>query len=204
MKNKFLVIAAATTTALGTGLVWTPAHAQIIGSDVAVPLNITVPEVLFLKTVSKIDLTISASDIASSLVPNGSNGGFYGFSQNGTAGTSGSTLDTTSPFTSTGTTGSFKQSISNVYAVWSNSPRAGGVSITFNKGGSLTGTLNAVSPATGSVDYTIASTSNLTGLTPKGLVTPTAVGGVDLALDLTKAAVAGQYTGVITVTADAP
>ncbi|BAZ29082.1 hypothetical protein NIES4074_15190 [Cylindrospermum sp. NIES-4074] len=208
MKNKFLVIAAATTTALGTALVWTPAHAQITGSDVSVPLNITVPEVLFLKTVSQINLTISATDIANGLVTNGT--GFYGSSQNGTASTSGSSLDSTSPFTNVGNGKSIQQKINNVYTVWSNSPRlAKGVNITFNKGITTPVTLNPASPNTGGLNYTIVASSgngdgDQIGLAPKGLVIPTQTGGVTLSLDLNNATTAGTYTGVITITADAP
>jgi hypothetical protein len=202
MKNKFLVIAAASTAALGTALLSAPAHAQITGSNVPVNLNVTVPEVLFLKTVKDINVNLSAADLASQFAGS-STGGFAFDNNSGTAGAAQTGVNVQTPFAGTATS-QFNQSIPSVYVVWSNSPRAGGVNITFNKGGSLTGSLNAVSPATGSVDYTIASTSNLTQLTPKGLVTPTVVGGVDLALDLTKAANAGQYTGVITVTADAP
>jgi hypothetical protein len=201
MKNKFLVIAAATTTALGTALVWTPAHAQVNGSNVPVPLNITVPEVLFLKTVNTINLTISATDIAASLTPNGT--GFYGSSQSGTASTNGSTLDTTSPFAGTATN-KITQTIPNVYVVWSNSPRAGGVNITFNKTGSNPNTKLTLAGGIDTATYSVVS-GNLTGLVPQGLVTPTQTGGVTLDIDLTNAKTAGLYQGgTLFVTADAP
>ncbi|MBN3893922.1 MAG: hypothetical protein HWQ41_01025 [Nostoc sp. NOS(2021)] len=207
MKNKFLAIAAS-IAALGTAIVSAPAQAQIVGTPTPVNLSVQVPEVLYLRTVSDIFVGLTAADLASGLNPSGT--GYYGSDNtSGTVGTNplggpaGTGVNTGSPFAVTGP-GSFNQSLPNVYAVWSNSPRPGGVNITYNKGGSLSGTLNAVSPATGSVAYTIASTSNQTGKVPQGLVNPTYVGALDLTLDLTGATTAGSYTGVITVTADAP
>ncbi|WP_341524936.1 hypothetical protein WKK05_20200 [Nostoc sp. UHCC 0302] len=207
MKNKFFAIAAS-IVALGTAITSAPAQAQISGTAAPVNLNVQVPEVLYLKTVSDIYVGISASDLASGLTATGS--GFYGSASNsGTVGTDpttsipGTGVNTSSPFARAGV-GSLNQSLTGVYAVWSNSPRAAGVNITYNKDTGLTGTLTAVAPAIGTVAYTINGSSNQTGKVPKGLVDPTFVGGIDFALDLTNSTTAGSYTGVITITADAP
>lgn len=204
MNNKFLVIAAATTTALSTALVWTPAHAQITGSNVPVNVNITVPEVLFLKTVKDIVVNIPASDVIGTQFTGSLTGGFAFDNSTGTAGTGQAGVNTLTPFAG-GATSTVNQSISNVYVVWSNSARGKGINITFNKDATVDATKLTLVGGSDTISYSIVS-GNKTGLIPQGLVTPIDAGGggVTLALDLTNAKTAGSYKGILTVTADAP
>lgn len=194
MKNKI----AAIVVALGSAIFAAPAHAQIQGTPATVGVNVTVPEILYLRTVTTINVALTAADLDNNT---GITTGGYGFDQAGTADTTPtSDLDTNSPFT---TASAAVKTIPGVYVVWSNSPRAGGVNITVEKPA-------AADPGNGTdtVPMTVDPTSNITGATANGLinaVTGTGVGSVVLAFDASDVP-AGNYStgGQITITAAAP
>ncbi|WP_427162744.1 hypothetical protein ACQFX9_15115 [Aliinostoc sp. HNIBRCY26] len=197
MRSKFVAIIAASAAALGSTMLSAPAHAQVSGtSDVGV--NVTVPEVLYLRTVQTIDISLLPADLtAAPLTASGS--GFFGSDATGTAdGTNG--VDTTSPFFLTGGNVQVTKQVPAVFAVWSNSPRGNGVAVTTSV---ITNTLNGASGATIAINGVapIQGTANV-----PGLVNPF-VSGVDLDLILGGNGIsqAGAYTGgVIRVTATAP
>ncbi|MBE8988861.1 hypothetical protein [Nostoc sp. LEGE 12450] len=198
MKNKIVAI----VVALGSAIFAAPAHAQITGTPATVGVNVTVPEILYLRTVSTINVTLTPADLGvAGLTASGS--GFYNTTpdQAGTADTTpASTLNTTSPFT---TATAATKTINGVYVVWSNSPRAGGVDIAVAKPG-------GADPGNGTdvVPMTVAPASNITGATANGLINPvtgTGVGSVVLAFDASDVP-AGNYNtgGQVTITAAAP
>ncbi|MCX7592566.1 MAG: hypothetical protein N2235_02165 [Fischerella sp.] len=193
MKNKIFAIAAA----VGSAIVAAPAQAQITGTPASVGVSVSVPEILYLRTVSNINVTLTPTDLGNgSLTANGS--GFYGSDQAGTADdTPSSTLDTTTPAFTDATAAT--RTINNVYAVWSNSPRPGGVNVDVEE---IANPSNGLSTIAMTIDDTLSDKS---ALTPQGLINPTIVGGVDFIFDLTNAATSGNYTGgAITITASAP
>ncbi|MEH2196404.1 MAG: hypothetical protein V7K98_27705 [Nostoc sp.] len=198
MKNKIVAIIAASAAALGSTIFSAPAHAQITTAPSNVNVSVTVPEVLYLRTVTDIDIDILPTELtAATLTASGS--GYVGGNQAGTAdGTAG--VDTTSPFyVATGNV-SVTKTVPAVFAVWSNSPRGNGVTVTT---AIVTPTLNG---ASGSA-ITINSVGPITASAAvPGLVTPFS-SGVNLGLTLggNGIAQAGAYTGgVVSVTATAP
>jgi hypothetical protein len=197
MKNKI----AAIVVALGSAIFAAPAHAQITGTPATVNVNVTVPEILYLRTVSTINVTLTPTDLGvAGLTSSGS--GFYGSGQAGTADTTpNSTLDPNSPFT---TAGAATKTIADVYVVWSNSPRAGGVNIAVAKPAGA----DPANAGGDTVPMTVDAASNITGATANGLIDPvsgTGVGSVVLAFDASDVD-AGTYStgGQITITAAAP
>jgi hypothetical protein len=196
MKNKITAI----IIALGSAIFTAPAHAQITGIPATVGVNVTVPEILYLRTVSTINVTLTPADLGvAGLTASGS--GFYSSNQAGTADTTpATTLNSNSPFT---TATAATKTIADVYVVWSNSPRAGGVNITVAKpAGADPGN------GTDTVPMTVDAASNITGATANGLIDPvtgTGVGSVVLAFDASDVD-AGTYStgGQITITAAAP
>ncbi|MBD2500231.1 hypothetical protein [Anabaena azotica] len=197
MKNKILALAVA-GAALGTAAISAPAQAQIQGTATNIGVTVTVPEVLYLRTVSQININLTPDDFGLSGV-DPVTGGYYGSGQGGTADPSGSNLDTDSPFDGLNT--SFDKTIPNVYAIWSNSPRnvvTATVGIGTNPGTSI---ISGIRTAFGTPT---ATSTNVAQTTAPGLTGPGAVGSVALDLDLLNNVTAGDYSGTITVTAAAP
>ncbi|MCG6133606.1 MAG: hypothetical protein MET45_02925 [Nostoc sp. LLA-1] len=199
MKSKILAIVAASTAVLGGAIFSAPAQAEITGSS-EVGVQVTVPEILYLRTVETISVAIDPADLTAATLT-GSGSGFFGTDKAGTAdGTN--EVDPTSPFFAAGAITEVTKSIPGVFAVWSNSPRGLGVEVTT---GVTNGTLtNIANPST----ITIANVDPIQGFANvPGLITPF-VSGVELTLDLNGSggiSDAGAYEGgVITVTATAP
>jgi hypothetical protein len=195
MKNNILaIIVAAGTAVVGSSLFSAPAHAQLtVNQNVAV--QISVPEVLFLRTFRTVDLAITEADLAGGTAVTTAG---IGKDFNTVATTTGATsIDQTSPFTGL-TGGSITKTVDELYAVWSNNPT-----------GSIAVTLTTPTPAlTGpnGATATIASITktNTDPATPPGLDTPF-VGGADITFDLGSATQAGAYTGgVVNVSVTAP
>jgi hypothetical protein len=205
MKNKFLAIAAASTAVLGGSLLSAPA--QALTASTTTNVNVTVPEVLILKTVANINYTLTSQDIfgspAGGQITSSPAGIVFVDNNSGTAGfdpVTGAPLagvNTSTPV-ATGATAQSK-TINAVYAVWSNAAQPGTVNVTPGGNGVLTGP-NATATAT----YTVTSPAANTPFTPAGLVTPAVVGNVGLAVDLTNATVAGAYTGTLNISAATP
>ncbi|MBD2438634.1 hypothetical protein [Nostoc sp. FACHB-110] len=195
MKNNVLaIIVAAGTAVVGSSLFSAPAHAQL-STNQDVNVQITVPEVLYLRTFGTISLAITGDDLVGTpgTIVSG-----VGKDNSGGATTTGAvtdTIDTTSPFASVS---SITKTVPELFAVWSNNPN-GGVNVTLS---ATTATLNGPSGASASI-----LTVNKIGTDPTtapGLVTPY-VGGADIEFDLTQANAVGNYTGgVINVQAVAP
>lgn len=188
MKNKFLAIVAASAAALSGAFVSAPAQAQIVpGPNQNVTVNVTVPEILYLRTITSADVNIATTDLTTATLT-AAGSGFIGSNQS-----TGSVLDTNSPFT-TGVV--IPKSISNAYAVWSNTPRTGGINVTVSTPGSFTSGSNTLPVA-------VNSSSNKTAVAAPGLVTPY-VSSIDLDITPGAAATAGTYTGTVKVQVDAP
>jgi hypothetical protein len=198
MKNKIFAIAAASAAAVGSAIVAAPAQAQITGTPANVGVSVSVPEILYLRTVSNINVTLTPTDLGGSASLAALGSGFYGVDQSGIADdTPNSTLDTTTPAFANATAAT--RTINDVYAVWSNSPRAAGVNVDVEESANPS---NGLSTIAMTVDDALSDKS---ALTPQGLITPTIVGGVDFIFDLTSATTSGSYTGgTITITASAP
>ncbi|MCW5316352.1 hypothetical protein GTQ43_21780 [Nostoc sp. KVJ3] len=197
MKTKFLLVLAATSaffSALSSVIV-APANAQLTTAPSNVNVTVTVPEVLYLRTVSDIQLDLVPSDLSSAL----SSGGIATETQPITVADSSpsSGLSTASPFNTTVT-----KPIPLVFAVWSNNPRSGqGVAVTVS---TTTGTLNSAVSGGGSATFTSSVTAPSSQTTAPGLSTPF-TGGITLAVNLTGAKAAGSYSGgAIAITANAP
>ncbi|BAY41187.1 hypothetical protein NIES2111_55790 [Nostoc sp. NIES-2111] len=197
MKSKILAIVAASTAALGSAILSAPAQAQITSAPANVGVSVSVPEVLYLRTVANIDVDIPVSALTSqTLDPLGS-----GFSRTETIGTADGTngVDIISPFNTTNGDVTASISIPQVFAVWSNSPRGLGVEVAAAIG---TATLTGANGST--ITLTSAAASPASAAVP-GLVNPF-VGGVNLGLTLGGNGIsqAGDYAGgVITITATA-
>ncbi|MFN6464742.1 MAG: hypothetical protein RMZ41_023400 [Nostoc sp. DedVER02] len=200
MKTKFLVVIAATSAFVSalSSVIVAPANAQVAATN-NVAVTLTVPEVLYLRTVSTIDLDLTTADLSSqTFTANGS--GFYGSDKSGTANSTTSGLDTTSPFNNNGTNLTVTKTIPQVFAVWSNSPRGAGINVSVAPGTSstLTGANSSTATLTNG-----AANPNFANV--PGLVTPF-IGGVDLSVDVggNGIAQAGAYTGAdINITATA-
>ncbi|WGV26386.1 hypothetical protein [Halotia branconii] len=198
MKSKIVAIIAASAAALGSTIFAAPAHAQISGSS-DVNVQVTVPEVLYLRTVDTIDVSILPTDLTAATL-NTSGTGFFGTDKSGIADGTTSGLDQTSPFYLTGGNLQVNKDIPEVFAIWSNSPRGNGVTV-------------ATTVKTPTLTATNGATIQIAGVTPMmnfanvpGLINPF-VSGVTLSLNLNGSggiSDAGAYTGgEITVTATA-
>lgn len=196
MKNKFLAIfAAAGIATVGSALLSAPAHAQLGPIDQDVNVEIDVPEVLYLRTFDTISLALTEDDLAGgAAVTTGGLG--QDFDAAGTTdGTT--TIDQTSPFAGL-TGGLIQKTVDELYAVWSNSPRGGGVTI------SLAVSNNTLTAAGGATATILDAVPDVTGAPAPGLVTPI-VGGATIDFDLGASTASGLYTGgVITVSVEAP
>ncbi|MEJ1932856.1 hypothetical protein WDZ92_21825 [Nostoc sp. NIES-2111] len=205
MKSKFLAIVAASTAALGSAILSVPAQAQtappISTTSAPVNVNVTVPEVLYLRTVANIDVDIPVSALTNqALTQSGS--GYTGTQSIGTAdGTGG--VDETSPFNINNGNVQISLPVPKVFAVWSNSPRGLGITIATT----ITNNTLTTTGTSGSTITLASATANPASSTSvPGLVNPL-VGGVNLGFTLGGNGIseAGDYTGgTITVTAAAP
>jgi hypothetical protein len=195
MKNNILaIIVAAGTAVVGSSLFSAPAHAQLITNQ-NVAVQISVPEVLFLRTFQTVDLAITEADLAGGTAVTTTG---IGKDFNTVTTTTGATsIDQTSPFTGV-TGGSITKTVGQLYAVWSNNPD-NGIAVTLTAPGASS-TLTGANGGSAKID---GITGNYTGAAP-GLNTPY-VGGATLDLDLGNATKAGLYTGgVINVSVTAP
>lgn len=196
MKSKFLAIAAVGAAVFGSVVLSAPANAQIptgSGPTSNVTVNVSVPEILFLRTIVDADVPIDAADfggpaltpVAGSVPP-----ASVGFDQ---AEDAGGTVNAASPFAALVGGTPITKTITSAYIVWSNSPTGSyNVAITpgtFTSGAnSLTVAVNGTNPAT---------------FTAEGLVTATPR---DVVLDITPPAnpIAGTYTGTLAIEAFRP
>lgn len=213
MKNKILALAVA-GAALGTAAISAPAQAQIQGTPTPIGVNVTVPEVLYLRTVSDITINLTTADLQGPSNLQSVPGGSYGSDSSGSADDGSSGLNLIPPFGGGDTTNLLvaDKSIGNVYAIWSNSPRnrvtaevgIGSPALTGPNGS--TGTIENVRTAFGiGTPAPGTATSALAETTAPGLAATPAVGYVTLDLNLTVPQSAGAYGGgVITITAAAP
>jgi hypothetical protein len=195
MKKQFLALAIITTSAFGGAILSAPADAQIVppGSpNQNINVSVTVPEILYLRTIPNAIVNLTGSDFgASGLVAVGSNyvGTSYLANSNGT-------VNTTSPFS----TGTVTKTISQAYAVWSNSPRAAGVNIAVTSSGSTYA--NLANPAQ-TIAVTIPASASRTGVAATGLITPI-VGDIPLTVTPTSSTAPGTYAGAVNVAVSAP
>ncbi|QLE54145.1 hypothetical protein [Nostoc sp. TCL26-01] len=202
MKNKFLAIVAV-GAALGAAVVSAPANAQVTqgnGPSKDITVNITVPEILFLRTIDVADVDITAAELAGSgvtLTQVGTTDTYIGSDQTTTSpGTT--TVNTASPFVLP-TGGALAKTIASAYVVWSNSP---------------TGTYEvAITPPSAGFSSTVGTTTNtLTGVsvtagagqkTATGLTTAPAQ-DITLSIPLDGSTKAGTYSGLLKVEAYRP
>jgi hypothetical protein len=201
MKNKFLALAAFGAAALGGAIVSAPAHAQIpqgSGPSQNITVNVSVPEVLFLRTIEEANIEITAADLTAATlteVPGTTPPALIGSDQGQEAD---GTVNATSPFAGGFAEGvPVEKTITSAYIVWSNSPtNQYQVQITPPAGG-------FVGPDTATVTATVVGDNPVTR-TAEGLVTATPG---DIVLELAASdddIAAGTYTGDVTVEAFRP
>lgn len=202
MKNKFLALAAFGAAALGSAIVSAPAKADIpVGSGPTsnITVNVSVPEVLYLRTITDVDIQITDTDLTATTltpVPGSTPPAFIGSDQveEGTT----NTVNTTSPFAGGFAEGvPVEKTLTSAYIVWSNSPAGTySVQVTPPAGG-------LVGPGTATVNATVVG-ANPVQLNAEGLVTSTPQ---DIVLELSASddnITAGTYTGDLTVEAFTP
>lgn len=199
MKNKILAIAVAAGSAiLGSSLISTPAQAELSVTSDPINVEISVPEVLFLRTFETISLTLNDTDLGG-VTTDGVGKDFDNVNGTPAGTTDGTTaIDQTSPF---GTLDAIEKNVEELYAVWSNNPD-GGVNVTFNINDD---TLNGTNGGTATIISVNAYNPDpASAATAPGLEDPF-VGGATIGFDLSNATQAGLYSGgSITVTATAP
>ncbi|MCC5606413.1 hypothetical protein LC612_06325 [Nostoc sp. CHAB 5834] len=188
MKIRFLVVLAATSAFINalSGVISAPANAQTSATS-NVNVTLTVPEVLYLRTVNQIDLNLTAADLSAKTFTG--TGPYSGTEKGGTASSSGSSLDTSTPFNTNGTDLEVDKTIPKVFAVWSNNDS--GLPITINA------TVGSATLANGSATATLTSNGAVPPSGPvPGLITPF-VGGVDLTVVVPGNGIAqeGLYSG---------
>jgi hypothetical protein len=204
MKNKFLAIAALGAAALGSAVLSAPANAQIAqgsGPTSVIPINVIVPEILYLRTIESYDLTITPTQLVgatgagllSGTPVTGSNPPAYINAAQDQSESPVDSVNTASPFTAPGAP--VAVSIPNAYIVWSNSP-TGSYSVGFTAG-----TFTAAS--SGSATLTVAPTNATVTQTTEGLINATAK-PLDLNVTLDGTSKAGSYAGTVTVEAFRP
>lgn len=186
MKNKITAI----VVALGSAIFTAPAHALTATSTV--PVSVTVPEVLYLRTINLIDITLTTTDlgVANPVTVEQVDPGSF---------------NTNSPFTNAD---AITKQISNVYAIWSNSSAGTtAVDITVDTPVAPTDANNVALPLTIDPESNIAdaSANGLFSIVSGGTTTGNgAVGSVTLEFDASTA-LAGSYTGgSISITAVTP
>lgn len=200
MKNKFLALAAFGAAALGGVIVSAPANAQIpqgSGPTQNITVNVSVPEVLFLRTIEEANIEITAADLTAATltpVPGTTPPALIGSDQ---AQEAGGTVNTTSPFAGGFAEAPVEKTITSAYIVWSNSPtNQYQVQVTPPAGG-------FVGPSTATVNATVVGDNPVTR-TSEGLVTATPG---DIVLEVSASdpnITAGTYTGDLTVQAFRP
>lgn len=194
MKKQFLALAIITTSAFGGAILSAPADAQIVppGSpNQNINVSVTVPEILYLRTIPNAIVNLTGADFgATGLVAVGSNyvGSSYLANSNGT-------VNTTSPFS----TGTVTKTISQAYAVWSNSPRAAGVNIAVTSSGSYANLANSAE----TIAVSVPASASRTGVAATGLITPI-VGDIPLTVTPTSTTAPGTYIGAVNVAVSAP
>lgn len=182
MKKKVLAIIAAGTTALGTAIIATPAHA--VQYDVTV--QVKVDPVIYLRTFKSVNLVVSQGDL----------GGVTG-DQNDQVTDGNKPISKLRPTFTKGTKTTIDKKIQELFAVWGNSDSDVKITVTASQN-KLTETVS---------ERTAMMTVNNNTL-PSGkpdTIEPL-VGGVDLTFDFgTRGPVAGTYTGgVLTIDATSP
>lgn len=198
MKNKILAIAVAAGSAiLGSSLISTPAQAGLDVTSAPINVEISVPEVLFLRTFETISLTLDEADLGG--VTTAGVGKDFDDDNGTPAGTTDGTtaINQNSPFE---TLDAIEKNVEELYAVWSNNPD-GGVNVTFNINDD---TLNGTGGSATIISVKAYNPAPASAATAPGLAEPF-VGGATIGFDLSDATQAGVYTGgAITVTATAP
>ncbi|MBC1221480.1 hypothetical protein GNF10_16400 [Nostoc sp. UCD121] len=188
MKNKITAI----VVALGSAIFTAPAHALTATSTV--PVSVTVPEVLYLRTINLIDITLTAQEL-----------GLPGTGNTFVESVAPGSFTTNSPFTGAD---AIKKQINSVYAIWSNSSAGTtAVDITVDTAVAPKNAANVALP------LTIDPESNITDASANGLFSIVsggttsgagAVGSVTLEVDASTV-LAGSYTGgSINITAVTP
>lgn len=186
MNKKFVGIFAVSVVALASSIIAAPAHAVTQDVDV----QVTISPTLYLRTFKTIDLQITNSDLGAI------DKDFMGDTgTTGSAVTNGTALiDQTAPNFGTKTKTSIDKPVSELFAVWSNSPQGVDVKVT-----------SVLDPITGKAELMGASGANtgkkitLKNVVPTATTGPSSletpfVGGATLTFDVTKAP-AGLYTG---------
>jgi hypothetical protein len=199
MKNKFLALAAFGAAALGGAVISAPANAQITpGPTQNIIVNVSVPEVLYLRTISNFDLEITPEDLTGELldpVPGSTPPAFTGTDQLQEAD---GTVNTASPFAGGFADIGGMKTITSAYIVWSNSPTGKyQVQVTAPPGG-------LVGPDGATLNVALVGTTYPVELDAEGLVTATPQ---NIELELSGAddnIKAGTYTGDLTVEAFRP
>ncbi|AFY49869.1 hypothetical protein Nos7524_4099 [Nostoc sp. PCC 7524] len=202
MKNKFLALAAFGAAALGSAIVSTPANAQIpqgSGPTSPITVNVSVPEVLYLRTITTANLVITPTDLTAVALTGLGPGvpptsPFIGSNQGQEAG---GTVDTASPFAGGFADGvPVEKTITSAYIVWSNAPSNYEVQVTAPVGGFVGPGGDAVTAAVVGTNPASFAPEGLINSTPRDIVLDLAGGSGDLT--------AGTYTGVLTVEAFRP
>jgi hypothetical protein len=201
MKNKFLALAAFGAAALGGAVISAPANAQInpgSGPTQNITVNVTVPEVLYLRTITEFDVEITPEDltaepltpVAGSVPP-----AFIGSNQDQEDGTN--TVNTASPFAGGFADTPIPKTITSAYIVWSNSPTGTYQVQVDGPAGGLVG------PGTATVNVGVVGENPVTR-DAQGLIIATP-GDIELELSASDGNItAGQYTGDLTVEAFRP
>ncbi|MCC5623899.1 hypothetical protein [Nostoc sp. CHAB 5715] len=195
MKNKFLALAAFGTAILSGVILSAPANAQIAPSTETetINVNVTVPEILFLRTITTADVVITPAELVGAGATLTSNNSTTPPSSTGSDKSTGSTLDTVSPFSVA--SAPVEKTINDAYIVWSNSP-TGTYEVEITPGTFVSGTNNLTVDISGTDPSTASITAEgLTAATAKDIV-------LDVTLDA--AGKAGTYTGTLTVDAFRP
>lgn len=198
MKNKFLALAAFGTAVLGGAILSAPANAQITqgnGPTSTINVNVSVPEILFLRTVQNAAVVIAPGDFltgagALTALPGTPPAGYVGSDQ--TTGAAGTPIDTASPFAVPAP--SITKTITGAYIVWSNSP-TGNYTIDIAEGPFTDANSNTLA-------VTVAAASE--GSKPALGLTHTTASDIDLDIPVSATATAGSYAGILTVEAYRP
>lgn len=201
MKNKFLALAAFGAAVVGGAVVSAPANAQIpagSGPTQNITVNVSVPEVLFLRTIQTANITITPADLTASTLTGpvaGSNPpAFFGSNQ---AQEAGGTVDTASPFAGGFAEGvPVEKTIASAYIVWSNAPSNYEVQVTAPTGGFVGPGGDIVTAAVVGTNPASFAPEGLINSTPRDIVLDLAGGNGDLT--------AGTYTGLVEVEAYRP
>ncbi|MBG1263757.1 hypothetical protein [Nostoc commune] len=200
MKNKFLALAAFGAATLGGAILSAPASAQIAqgsGPTSTINVSVSVPEILYLRTVQNAAIDISAAELvggAATLTAITGTTPPASIGNDQTTGPAGTPISTTSPFTLAAAP--VTKIISNAYIVWSNSP-TGTYTVDITPGSFTDANSNILTVDVSGSDAS-STTQAATGLTTGN------VQNIDLDVTLDATGKAGSYTGVLTVEAYRP